>query len=63
MTTTQLAIYDPPIKGMPRLAIVIRNGDVLACEAVQSTAEGEFLLAKIRENLAEFVEEAKRPQV
>ena len=60
MTIPLLAIYDPPTKGMPRLAVVISNGDVLACEVVQSIAEGEFLLAKVRENLPEFVEEAKR---
>ena len=62
MTTTQLAIYDPPMKGMPRLAVVFSDGDVLACEAVHTTAEGEFLLAKVRENLPEFVNEAKKPQ-
>ncbi len=60
MATTKLAIYDPPDTGLPQLAVVISDGDVLACEVVQSTAEGEFLLEKVRENLAEFVSEAKK---
>ena len=62
MTKTELAIYDPPVKGMPRLAVVIDNGDVLACEAVRSKAEGELLLDRVRENLPAFVEEAKNPR-
>lgn len=60
MTTIRFAIYDPPIKGMPRLAVVIGNGDLLACEVVQSTAEGELLLEQVRKNLPQFVEEARR---
>ena len=62
MTTTRLAIYGPPDRGLPLLAVVIDDGEVLACEAVKSTAEAETLLEKVRENLPEFVAEARHPR-
>ena len=62
MHTTKLAIYDPPAPDMPMLAVVVVDGELLACEPVYSKSEGELLLSKVRENLPEFITEARLPQ-
>ena len=56
------AIYKPPERGLPHLAVVIAKGKVVACEPVKSVAEGKSLLAEVRRSLPQFLEEAEEGQ-
>jgi hypothetical protein len=52
------AVYPPPSPDLPHLAVVIDNGQVVACEPVPSTVEGEALLREVEEVEPQFLTEA-----
>jgi hypothetical protein len=53
-------VYYPPKEGCPYLAVIIRDGKILACEAVKSLTEGEALLKVTMEQLPRLIRQAKR---
>ena len=52
MPRMAFAVYDPPSPGLPHLAIVLCDGEVLAAEPVCSAEEGEQLVQHLAEQLA-----------
>ena len=54
------AVYVPPSPDLPHLAVVIENGQIVACELVLSTIEGEALLREVEEIEPDFLAEAAR---
>lgn len=53
-------VYVPPEPELPHLAVVIENGEVVACEPVASKREGASLLEEVAEVEPEFLAEARR---
>ncbi|WP_295460744.1 hypothetical protein [uncultured Pseudomonas sp.] len=45
-------VYDPPGAGLPYLAVVLHNNEVVVARAVSSVAAGEALIAKVFEDFA-----------
>lgn len=46
------AVYDPPGPGLPYLAVVLHDGEVVVSRAVSSVAAGEALIAKVFQDFA-----------
>jgi hypothetical protein len=40
-------VYDPPASGLPHLAVVLHNNEVVVARAVPSVAAGEALIASV----------------
>lgn len=40
-------VYDPPAVGLPYIAVVLHDGEVVVSKAVSSVAAGEALIAKV----------------
>lgn len=40
-------VYDPPRAGLPFLAVVLNNGEVVVARAVASVAAGEALIGQV----------------
>lgn len=45
-------VYDPPGPGLPYLAVVLHDGEVVVSRAVTSVAAGEALIAKVFQDFA-----------
>jgi hypothetical protein len=41
-------VYDPPKAGLPHVAVLLHDGEVLAARAFNSIAAGEAFIAKIK---------------
>ena len=54
------AVYDPPEAGLPHLAVILVDGQSIACEAVDSVEEGEALLRELMRKLPQILEEARQ---
>ncbi|HFH3085729.1 TPA: hypothetical protein ACGJRU_005176 [Pseudomonas aeruginosa] len=40
-------VYDPPAAGLPYLAVVLHDGEVVVARSVSSVEAGEALIAKV----------------
>lgn len=45
-------VYDPPAAGLPYIAVVLHDGEVVVSRAVSSIAAGEALIAKVFQDFA-----------
>ena len=54
------AVYLPPLPGLPHLAVVIDNDQIVACEPVLSRVEGKALLQEVKDSEPEFLAEAAK---
>lgn len=46
-------VYDPPAAGLPYLAVVLHNSEVVVSKAVPSVAAGEALIASVFQSFAD----------
>ena len=46
-------VYDPPSVGLPHLAVVLHDGEVVVAKTVPSVAAGEILIADVFQSFAD----------
>jgi hypothetical protein len=49
------AIYSPPSEGLPPVAIILYENEVVGCRAVPSVAAGDVFLAKMMQEFSGMV--------
>ena len=49
------AVYPPPIKGMPSVAVILHDNEVVGARAVRSDQNAEAVLAKMMHEFAGMV--------
>jgi hypothetical protein len=59
MAYISATVYSPPKPGLPHLAVLLYEGDVLAARACNSIAAGEAFIAKIMPELQAKIDSAK----
>ncbi|TWS07794.1 hypothetical protein FJD35_24240 [Pseudomonas mandelii] len=52
-------VYDPPGPGLPYLAVVLNNGEVVVARSVSSVAAGEAMIAKVFSDFADAKAQGK----
>jgi hypothetical protein len=55
MAQVRGAVYLPPIKGMPPVAVILHENEVIGARAVPSDQSGEVVLAKMMQEFAGMV--------
>lgn len=46
-------VYDPPAAGLPYIAVVLHDGEVVVARAVSSVEIGEALIAEVFQSFAD----------
>jgi hypothetical protein len=55
MAKVQGAIYGPPLAGLPPVAVILYENEVIGARAVPSVAAGDAFLAKMMQEFAGMV--------